>query len=72
MIDPIERFTGFQPRKMFNLSDDYTASLFLPFALLAAIIFLPFFVFILVLKPCVLFLGVLCGWYVLFILLFPL
>jgi len=30
--------------------------------------FLPFFVFILVLKPCVLFLGVLCGWYVLFIL----
>ncbi len=45
----------------------YTASLFLPFALLAEITFLPFFVFILVLKPCVLFLGVLCGWYVLFI-----
>jgi len=45
----------------------YTANLFLPFALLAAMTFLPFFVFILVLKPCVLFLGVLCGWYVLFI-----
>jgi len=45
----------------------YTASLFLPFALLAAITFLPFFVFILVLKPCVLFLGVLWGWNVLFI-----
>ncbi len=45
----------------------YTDSLFLPLALLAEITFLPFFVFILVLKPCVLFLGVLCGWYVLFI-----
>ena len=48
---------------------DYTDNLFLPLALLAEITFLPFFVFILVLKPCVLFLGVLCGWYVLFILL---
>ena len=46
---------------------DYTDNLFLPLALLAEITFLPFFVFILVLKPCVLFLGVLCGWYVLFI-----
>jgi len=44
----------------------YAANLFLPLALLAAITFLPFFVFILVLKPCVLFLGVLWGWYVLF------
>ena len=46
---------------------DYTDNLFLPLALLAEITFLPFFVFILVLKLCVLFLGVLCGWYVLFI-----
>jgi hypothetical protein len=68
VIDSIKLFTGFYPSKMFDLSDDYTASLFLPFALLAAITFLPFFVFILVLNPCVLFLGVLCGWYVLFIL----
>jgi len=44
----------------------YAASLFLPLALLAEITFLPFFVFILVLKPWVLFLGVLWGWYVLF------
>jgi len=47
---------------------DYTDSLFLPLALLAEITFLPFFVFILVLNPCVLFLGVLWGWNVLFIL----
>ncbi len=49
---------------------NYTESLFLPFALLAEITFLPFFVFILVLKPWVLFLGVLWGWYVLFISMF--
>ena len=49
----------------------YTDSLFLPFARLAEITFLPFLVFILVLNPCVLFLGVLCGWYVLFILNHP-
>jgi len=61
IIDSVKLFTGLDPRKMFNLGDDYTASLFLPFALLAAITFLPFFVFILVLKPCVLFLGVLWG-----------
>jgi len=66
-VHPIELFTGLYPSKMFDLSDGYTASLFLPFALLAAMTFLPFFVFILVLKPCVLFLGVLWGWYVLFI-----
>ena len=39
----------------------YAANLFLPLALLADISFLPFFVFILVLKPCVLLRGVLCG-----------
>lgn len=54
--------TRFQASKLF-----YTANLFLPFDLRAAITFLPFFVFIRALKPCVLFLGVLCGWYVLFI-----
>jgi hypothetical protein len=67
VVDSVKLFTRLYPSKMFDLSDGYTASLFLPFALLAAITFLPFFVFILVLKPCVLFLGVLCGWYVLFI-----
>jgi len=60
-INAIKLFTGFQPSKMF-----YTANLFLPFALLADSTFLPFLVFILVLNPCVLFLGVLWGWYVLF------
>ena len=55
-VNVIELFAAFQPFKML-----YTANLFLPLALLAAITFLPFFVFILVLKPCVLFLGVLCG-----------
>ena len=39
----------------------YTANLFLPFARRARITRLPFFVFILARKPCVLFLGVLCG-----------
>jgi len=58
----IERSTRFQAGVML-----YTANLFLPLDLLAAITFLPFFVFIRALKPCVLFLGVLCGWYVLFI-----
>jgi hypothetical protein len=52
----IERSTRFQASKLF-----YTANLFLPLDLLAAITFLPFFVFIRALKPCVLFLGVLCG-----------
>jgi hypothetical protein len=53
-IDRIERFGIANTVKLF-----YTANLFLPFALLALMTFLPFFVFILVLKPCVLFLGVL-------------
>jgi len=53
-IDRIERFRVTNTIKLF-----YTANLFLPFALLALITFLPFLVFILVLKPCVLFLGVL-------------
>ncbi len=48
--------TRFQASKLF-----YTANLFLPFDLRAAITFLPFFVFMRALKPCVLFLGVLCG-----------
>lgn len=39
----------------------YTASLALPFALLLAITFLPFFVAILALKPCVFFLDTLLG-----------
>jgi len=56
LVNPVELFTAFQSREMF-----YTANLFLPFALLAAITFLPFFVFILARKPCVLFFGVLCG-----------
>ena len=55
-IDQAERFTRFESSKVF-----YTANLFLPFALRAAITFLPFFVFIRVRKPWVLFLGVLCG-----------
>jgi len=72
-ICSIKFFCGLYSYKMFyftnntNLLKIYTASLFLPFARLAEITFLPFFVFILVLNPCVLFLGVLCGWYVLFI-----
>jgi len=72
-IDLIKFFSGFYPSKMFNFANnltplkDYTANLFLPLARLALITFLPFFVFILVLNPCVLFLGVLWGWYVLFI-----
>lgn len=61
VVHPVELFTGFYPGKMFDLRDGYTASLFLPFALLAAMTFLPFLVFILVLNPCVLFLGVLWG-----------
>ncbi len=61
LIDDIKLSVGFQSYKLL-----YTANLFLPLALLAEITFLPFFVFILALKPCVLFLGVLCGWYVLF------
>jgi len=65
-VDQTERFTRFEPGKVF-----YTANLFLPLALRAAITFLPFFVFIRVRKPCVLFLGVLCGWYVLFIANYP-
>jgi len=52
----IKLFTRFQAGKLL-----YTANLFLPFALRAEITFLPFFVFIRVLKPWVLFLGVLCG-----------
>jgi hypothetical protein len=72
VVDSVKLFTALNTSKMFNMRDGtYTASLFLPLALLAAITFLPFFVFILVLKPCVLFLGVLCGWYVLFILIDP-
>jgi len=76
MIHSAELFTAFNPSKMFYMADSYiplyyTDNLFLPLALLAEITFLPFFVFILVLKPCVLFLGVLCGWYVLFILNYP-
>ncbi len=55
-IDSVKFFTRFQAGKLL-----YTANLFLPFALLAAITFLPFFVFMRVLKPCVRFLGVLCG-----------
>jgi len=55
-IDLIERFCRSNTVKCF-----YTANLFLPFALLALMTFLPFLVFILVLKPCVLFLGVLWG-----------
>jgi hypothetical protein len=39
----------------------YTASLALPLALLLAITFLPFFVAILALNPCVLFLETLLG-----------
>ena len=65
-VDIIELFTRFEAGKVF-----YTANLFLPLARLAAITFLPFLVFMRVLKPCVLFLGVLCGWYVLFIAIFP-
>jgi hypothetical protein len=73
-VNSIELFCGFNSSKMLNLANnsiplkDYTANLFLPLARLAVITFLPFFVFILVLNPCVLFLGVLWGWYVLFIL----
>lgn len=76
-IDSIKFFRGLYPSKMFDFANDgdpqktYTASLFLPLARLAEITFLPFLVFILVLNPCVLFLGVLCGWYVLFILNHP-
>ena len=65
-VDTIERFTRLETSKMF-----YTANLFLPLARRAVITFLPFFVFIRVRKPWVLFLGVLCGWYVLFITVFP-
>ena len=61
-IDHIERLGVANAVKLL-----YTANLFLPFALLALMTFLPFLVFILVLKPCVLFLGVLWGWNVLFI-----
>jgi len=70
----IKLFCGFNSSKMFYFANNltplkhYTDNLFLPFARLAAITFLPFLVFILVLNPCVLFLGVLWGWYVLFIL----
>ena len=79
-IHNIKLFCRLDPGKMLYFANDrcpkrklktYTASLFLPLARLAEIIFLPFFVFILVLNPCVLFLGVLCGWYVLFILNHP-
>lgn len=45
-INSIELFSSFDTTKMF-----YTANLFLPLALLAEIIFLPFLVFILVLNP---------------------
>ncbi len=67
MVHSVELFTGFDPSKMFDVTNGcyplvfYTASLFLPLALLAEITFLPFLVFILVLNPCVLFLGVLWG-----------
>ncbi len=72
MVHSVELFTSFDPSKMFNVTDGvyplilnsdsfYTANLFLPLALLAEITFLPFLVFILVLNPCVLFLGVLWG-----------
>lgn len=44
-----------------------TDSLFLPFALLAAKTCWPFFVAILFLKPCLFFLLLTEGWYVLFI-----
>ena len=73
MVHSTEFFTGFYPGKMFYATNGfnplifYTANLFLPLALLAEITFLPFLVFILVLNPCVLFLGVLWGWNVLFI-----
>jgi len=53
-IDRIKPFGITNAIKLF-----YTANLFLPFALLALMTFLPFLVFILVLKPCVLFRGVL-------------
>ena len=72
-VDSVKFFSGLNPSKMFNFANNliplkyYTANLFLPLARLAVITFLPFLVFILVLKPCVLFLGVLWGWYVLFI-----
>ena len=73
-INSIKLFSGLNSSKIFYFANNfnlikktYTASLFLPFARLAEITFLPFLVFILVLNPCVLFLGVLCGWYVLFI-----
>ena len=45
-----------------------TVNFFLPFALLLARTFLPSLVFILSLKPCLFFLFLLLGWYVLFIL----
>ncbi len=55
-VDSIKLFFGFKSLKTF-----YTANLFLPFARLALITFLPFLLFILARKPCVLFLRVLCG-----------
>ena len=65
-VNTVKRSTRPKTSEMF-----YTANLFLPFALRAEITFLPFFVFIRVRKPWVLFLGVLCGWNVLFITVFP-
>lgn len=56
LIHAVKLFASLDSSKMF-----YAANFFLPFALLAAMTFLPFFVFILDLNPCVLFFGVVCG-----------
>ncbi len=66
MVHSVKLLTRSYPCKMFYTTNNlslvcYTANLLRPLALLAEITFLPFFVFILVLKPCVLFLGVLWG-----------
>ncbi len=55
-IDSVKLFTAFESSKVFE-----TANLFLPLALRAEMTFLPFLLFIRVLKPCVLLRGVLCG-----------
>lgn len=56
LINVVKKFSVFYMTENF-----YTLSLALPFALLLAITFLPFFVAILALKPCVLFLAILLG-----------
>jgi len=64
-IDLIETFWVCDTIKML-----YTANLLRPFARRALITLRPFLVFMRVRKPCVRLRGVLCGWYVLFI-MFP-